>query len=100
MVKKRNIKVKLSAPDTDDLSSTKDFGTLRLTTVQLPEIQNWTNGKEYDLTIKVRQVGSREEQDREYSEEKGESIAKGKPYNENEFKIIAVSTPKKLEVKS
>ena len=101
MTKKRNIKVKLGgevAPMSD--APSKDFGTLRLTTIQLPEIQSWANGKEYDLNIKVRQVGSREQQDTKYDDKKGESIPNGTPYNENEFRIVSVSTQKSSDIKS
>lgn len=56
---------------------------LYLTEKVLPEIKNWEIGKEYDLMIKVKMTGIREQ---DYGMDKGKVTA--------DFKITQIGVPK------
>lgn len=98
--KKRKISVSLpkgevagkTSPAPIDHLHNKEFGTIRLTTIQLPEIVDWQIGQEYNLSLKVRQVETRERQETKWNDKTHEEEKIGEPYFESEFRIVNVTT--------
>lgn len=109
MEKKKKPKIKVSIQEPKNTTSEgiqpidhlneKEFGTIRLTTNQLPEIAEWQIGNSYNLNLTVRQVETRERQETKWDDKKHEDIKVGEPYFESEFRITSVSTGDKPEKK-
>lgn len=95
---KKAKKIKVTVPSSNsnvkavDSINQKEFGSLRITTLQLPEVKQWKVGQEYNLNVKVRMTGVDERQDTKYDDKQGKSTPIGSPYFEGDFRITDINT--------